>query len=265
MTVDWSAVEALQRTEIGAYSPQPGVDAFLARRARMAALALLSPALPVAAQLVDVFGQAVLPTDRRSGQPTGNAIGTVEGLLDWWEERPTDHAAIATGPRGGWTLVAVECSTTQRWVDWLIEVSGVVTERAVEDHQVRAEKSLRSVGQAGMVFWEGPDRAESWSSGVLRGSDLGYRQAGEVLRERQRARDRGGWALFSVLPDERGRLPRFAGKRLAQGVKVVPTGDAVPVYATRPGGWRLVLAGYPDRTVEAACPPWFVRELGGRW
>jgi hypothetical protein len=268
MTVDWTSpaiVDAFSRRDLGLYSPQPDVAAQLERRARTAALTSTSPALPVAVQLVDMFGQQVIPTDRRTGEPTGSAIATVDGLLSHFEDRPVDHVAVATGPRGGWTLVAVEVATTQAWVDWLVGVSGVSWERKVEDGQTRIEKDLRPVGQPGMVAWAGPDRAESWSSGALRGSDLDYHQAGEVLRERQRQRDRGGWVLFSVLADGRGRLPRFSGKRLVTGVKVMATGDLVPVYATRPGGWTLSLTGFPDGTLERACPPWFAAELGARY
>jgi hypothetical protein len=264
VTVDWSRVEALQRTEIGRYTDQPEVTAHLDRRARMAALLPSAPALPVAVQLVNLFGQPAIPLDRRTLEPLGDPITTEDGLLDWWAERPVDHVGVATGPRGAWTMAAVKAETMQGWLDWLVGVAGVTSEYEDGYGRIAERKELRPYGRPGAVIWTSGGLPPSWASGVLRGNDLGYHQAAQILRERQRALDRGGWLLFAVPADEKGRLPRFAGKRLAADVHVLGDGAVVPVWSQARGGWTATLTGFPDATAETVAPPWFASILGAK-
>ena len=269
MTVDWRQVEALDRVNIGMHGleqSQPDVVAHLALRARLDEVGQTAPALAVASTVVATFNCPVVPLHKRTLEPVGEALATLDALCDWYSERPTDAAGVTTGPRGSWTLVGVHAESWQQWLQgWLLPLIGVTGEYQDGDGLTKERKDLRPYGRVAYIPWQAPEQTSAWTSGVLRGSDLGYRQARELLVERERANDAGGWGLLSVLPDDRGRLAKFTGKRLAEGVQVLADNATVPVYATRRGGWTLNLTGFPDTAPETVAPPWFASTLGAKY
>jgi hypothetical protein len=161
-------------------------------------------------------------------------------------------------------LVGVAIASVAGWIGWLHEVAGTATEYLDGDDRVQLRRDLRPVGVPGAVLWQAAAQPQSaWASPVLQGREVN--QAGQVLRERQQSRDQGGWLVFRVGPDERGRMARFSGRRLSSEVHVLADRSAIPVWSSAPGGWVLTLVGWPEQTEEAAAPPWFIERLGGRW
>jgi hypothetical protein len=257
-SVDWTKVEALQRTDIGRFTVQPDIEESLRVRARYAALERICPALPAAHQVVGVFGCPVVPVDRRTGSPTAQPLATVEALLTHFEDRPHDHAAVQTGPRNGWSLVALQCSTWQGWMDWLVEHAGVSTERPLGDGRTQVERSLQHYGKPAPLVWTTAPVAV-FDFGVQVGAEADHQD--QLLRAYYRAADQGGWLLWAV---SGGRLPSFKPRELGHGVEVVGDGRLVPVWAADPDRGYLDLRGWPQLDPDAVAPPWLVSVLGGR-
>jgi hypothetical protein len=271
VSVNWRSpdlADALSRVNIGAHGlehAQPDVVEHLAQRARLAEVAADAAAMAAASMVVGTFHTPVVPLERRTLEPAGEALATLDALCDWYSERPRDAAGVATGPQGReWTLVGVHVESWQGWLEWLVGVASVVESYADSYDRQTERRDLKPYGRPAYVPWTAPTQASAWTSGVLRGQDLGFRQARELLVAHGRENDAGGWVLLSVGADDRGRLPKFPGRRLADGVQVLADGAVVPVYAARPGGWEAVMAGFPDTAPEAVAPGWFARELGAR-
>lgn len=266
MAVNWQAPDlrdALSRTDAGRFVHQPEVEAFLARRARHAALAELCPALANASTVLGTFNCPVQPLDRRTLQPSGPTLATTDELLAHFEDRPRDFAAVETGPRGSWSLVAVEASSWQGWLDWLTGVAGVRSTRLLEDGLRAPANDLRFYGRPGALVWDRPPRRVVIDYGVAIGT-RGEAEQAAAAQQRSRDVDHGGYLVWAALTDERGRLPRFKDRRVHDHVRVLGDGSLLPIFADDERG-TLALRGWADPVPDAAPPPWFVSVLGGRY
>jgi hypothetical protein len=264
VSVNWRGPDvsaALSRTNIGLYAQDAEVQRQLEERDRLAELATYAPAVTTAAQLLGMFNQPSIPLHPKSLTVMHDRpLATVEAICDWYAERPRDHLGVMTGAG----LVGVAISTVGGWQDWLLSVAGTATEYLDGDDRVQVRKDVRPYGVPGAVLWQAPTHHQTaWTSPVLQGREVN--QAGQVLGQRLASRDQGGWLIFRVGPDDRGRMARFPGKRLSSEVHVLADRSAVPVWSSAPGGWVLTLVGWPEQTEEAAAPPWFIEHLGGRW
>jgi hypothetical protein len=264
VSVNWrgpDVSDALARTNIGLYSQDAEVQRQLEERDRLAELATYAPAVTTASQLLGMFNQPTIPLHPKSLEPMDDRpLATVEAICDWFAERPRDHLGVVTGAG----LVGVAIASVAGWIGWLHEVAGTATEYLDGDDRVQLRKDLRPVGVPGAVLWQAQAQQQTaWASPVLQGREVN--QAGQVLSQRLQSRDQGGWLIFRVGPDERGRMPRFSGRRLSSEVHTLADRSAVPVWSSAPGGWVLTLVGWPGPTEEDLCPPWFVECLGGRW
>jgi hypothetical protein len=262
--VDWTQpaiVDAFSRGQLGLYSQDEEVNRQLAERERLAELASYAPAVTTAAQLLGMFNQPTIPLHPKSLEPMDEQpLGTVEAICDWFAERPRDHLGVMTGAG----LVGVAISSVTGWLDWLHQSPAAVVSTYVDgSDKVLERKHVRPYGIPGAVLWQLPQQPTAWASPVLQGRAVN--QAGQLLAQRQQSRDQGGWLVFRVGPDDRGRMPRFSGRRLSSEVHVLADRSAVPVWSSAPGGWVLTLAGWPGPTEADLCPPWFVEVLGGRY
>jgi hypothetical protein len=263
--VDWSQhADGMGRIGIGQYYDQPDVDRHLAQRARYAELESYCPALPIAWTTLTILGQPLVICSPQL-QPLGDPITDGEVLLDVLAETPRAAVGTPTGSRGGYSIVAIRCETWAALHYWLMDntTTSYTVENSYEQQETR--KVGRDCGKFGLVQFQ-QSAQPMMRSITLVGNSASVREQAVAFARQPARPDVGGWATFSAVPDHKGRLPSFKGRRLADGLQVLPDGGVLPVWWRDPGGRVAVLESLPvNPEGNEGAPPWFASLLGGRF
>jgi hypothetical protein len=215
---------------------------------------------------------SVVPISMRSFEPTAGPFSDSASIVDWYEAHPTDGAAVRTGDQGGWGLLGVRVKSWGGWSRWLqSDATDTVIRAFGEYDKPAAVRTLRPMGAATLVGWE---RAEDqdphklgYVSPVTIGHEAGRQAALRGLLNVTTGPD-GGWYLWPVRADERGRLPSFRARSVNDELEVLPDNYPVPVAGVRQG-LRLRTAdrvlGRPDDSSVAWLPSWLADRFGARY
>jgi hypothetical protein len=125
-------------------------------------------------------------------------------------------------------------------------------------------RDLRPLGAPSATIWTAPPGPQIKSFSAK--GDRQLREGAAWWRQINTPEDRGGYGCWTVSMTADGRLPALKRHRLGDGLEILGTDDALPLWAATADGWLLRQQGKirePDPIRD--CPGWLLEAFGAKW
>jgi hypothetical protein len=190
--------------------------------------------------------------------------------VEHYARYPEHGAGLVTGPQDAtWGFIGLLEDRPNVWAQWLIEHGTVIQQKEVSGRETWTSRQidvrdLRPFGQPASVGWQPVPSTDPYplpkTSPVVRGPGIDQAHRLELL-----ASLTSGPVSHWLLWPYQGRL-RWKGRKLADGLELLPPGRCVPISGVR-DQHRLTVQGSlarPDDNGLQRAPSWLLAEWGVR-